>query len=119
MAPDLFAVNWDTLGEALAVLVVLSIVIERALALVFEHRKFIERFDGSNVKEIIAFAVCLGVVMYWKFDIISIIFIGDNNTWLGYGLTAATIAGGSKGSVALFHNVLNVKSNALRDKDDD
>lgn len=117
MAPDLFAINWDTLGEALAVLVVLSIIIERALSLVFEHRKFVERFDGSGVKEVIAFAVSLGVAMYWKFDIVSIVFIGDKNTWLGYGLTAATIAGGSKGSVKLFHDVLNIKSKALRERD--
>lgn len=51
MAPDLFAINWDTLWEALAVVVVLSIPIERALSLLFEHRKFIERFDDPNVKE--------------------------------------------------------------------
>jgi len=117
MSPDLFAINWDTLGEALAVVVVLSILIERALSLLFEHRKFIARFDESNIKEILAFAVSLGVVMYWKFDILSIIFIGDKNTWLGFALTAAIIAGGNKGSIKLFHDVMGVKSSAREEKD--
>ncbi len=118
MSPDLFAINWDTLGEALAVVVVLSILIERALSLLFEHRKFIDRFGDSNVKEVVAFAVSLGVVAYWKFDVLSVIFIEDKNTWLGYALTAAIVAGGSKGSIKLFQDVLGVKSSARREKDD-
>jgi len=118
MAPDLFAINWDTLWEALAVVVVLSILIERALSLVFEHRKFIERFDDSNVKELIAFGVSLAIVVFWKFDVLSVIFIGESNTWLGYVLTAAIIGGGSKGSIKLFHEVMGVKSSARQEKDD-
>jgi len=98
--------------------VVLSILVERALSLVFEHRKLIDRFDNSNVKELIAFAVSFGIVVYWKFDIISIIFIGDENTWLGQAVTAAVIAGGSKGSIKLFHDVMGVKSSARKEKDD-
>jgi len=118
MEPDLFAINWDTLAEALAVVVVLSFVVERALSLVFEHRRFIERFDESNVKELIALCVSLGVVIKWKFDLISIIFIGDKNTFLGYIITAGVIAGGSKGAVKLFHDVLGMKSSARVEKDD-
>lgn len=118
MAPDLFAINWDTLGEALAVVVVLSFVVERALSLVFEHRSMIDRLDNSNLKEVIAFAVSLGIVAYWKFDLISIIFIGDENTWLGFAITAAVIAGGSKGSIKLFQDIMGVKSSARREKDD-
>ena len=117
MAPDLFAVNWDTLGEALALVVVLSIIVERALSVIFEHRKFIDRFDESNVKEFIAFAVALGIVYYWGFDIISIIFVGEKNTWIGLAITALVIAGGSKGSIKLFHDVMGVKSSARKEKD--
>tara|TARA_A100001391_G_scaffold111468_2_gene74815 strand:- start:18 stop:407 length:390 start_codon:yes stop_codon:yes gene_type:complete len=117
VAPDLFAINWDTLAEALIVVVVLSFVIERALSLVFEHRKFIERFDEANVKEVIALGVSLGVVMKWQFDLISIIFIGEKNTFLGYLITAGVIAGGSKGAVKLFHDVLGMKSSARLDKE--
>ena len=47
----------------------LAFVIERAFSLIFGHRKSI---DDSNVKEFIAFATSLGVVAYWKFDLISI-----------------------------------------------
>ena len=117
MAPDLFAVNWDTLGEALALVVVLSILVERALSVVFEHRYFINKFDESQVKEFIAFAVALGIVSYWGFDIISIIFMGEENTWIGLALTALIIAGGSKGSIKLFQDVMGVKSSARREKD--
>lgn len=117
MAPDLFAINWDTLGEALAVVVVLAFVIERALSLVFEHRRFIDRFDDSNMKEIIAYATSLGVVTYWGFDLVSIIFIGEKNTWLGFAITAGVVAGGSKGAVKLFQDVMGVKSSARREKD--
>lgn len=117
MAPDLFAINWDTLGEALILAVVLSLLVERALSVVFENRKFIDAFDNSNVKEGIAFAVALGIVWYWGFDLLSILFIAEENTWLGLALTALIIAGGSKGSIKLFHDVLGVKSSARKEKD--
>ena len=69
------------------------------------------------MKEVIAFAVSLGVVVYWKFDVLSIDFIDDANTRLGYALTAAIIGGGSKGSIKLFHDVLGVKRSARQERD--
>ena len=112
MDPNLFHLDWDRVMEVLATIVVLAFVIERALALVFEHRLFIKHLDQSGLKEVIAFAVCAAVCLRWNFDAISMIVLNDHTTRLGELLTGGVIAGGSKASLKLFHDVLDVRSSA-------
>jgi hypothetical protein len=42
------------------------------------------------------------------------VFHADETTWWGYLVTAAVVAGGSKASIKLFHDLLQVKSTAQR-----
>ena len=112
MDPNLFHLDWERVGEVLTAIVVLAFVLERALALVFEHRWFVKRLDQSGLKEVIALVVCAGVCLYWNFDSLSMIFLTDKTTRVGELLTGAVIAGGSKASLKLFHDVLDVRSSA-------
>lgn len=110
--PNLFHLDWDRVAEVLAAIVVLSFILERALAVLFESRFFIERFDGAGIKEWIAAGVCIAVCVYWKFDAVSMIVLTDHTNLFGEIVSGAVIAGGSKASLKLFHDVLDVRSSA-------
>src|SRR2546422_8639861 len=103
MDPNLFHLDWERVSEVLATIVVLAFILERALALVFEHRLFVKYFDQSGLKEAIALIVCVYVCLHWNFDGLSIVLLTDKTTPVGEVLTGAVIAGGSKASLKLFH----------------
>lgn len=112
MDPNLFHLDWERTLEVLGTIVILSFLIERALSLLFEHRAFIRRFEQRGVKEPTAFVVALDVCIYWQFDAVSMIILREKTSLAGEALTAAVIAGGSKGAVKLFREVLGFKSRA-------
>jgi hypothetical protein len=112
MDPNLFHLDWDRTFEALAGIVVLAFVMERALALFFENRRLVRRLEGRGIKELVAFVVALVVCVRWQFDAVSIIVLADRTTVLGEAITAAVIAGGSKASVKLFRDALMFRSSA-------
>ena len=112
MDPNLFHMDWERLSEVLIGIVVLAFLVERALALLFESRFFIDRAQGKSFKEVIAFFVAVGVCWIWDFDAFSIIFLKEHVTLLGVVLTGAVVAGGSKASVKLFRDILGFKSQA-------
>lgn len=116
MDPALFRVDWGILSEVLALIIVLSFFVERALSIVFEHRWFINLLNNKGLKEPIAFFTSLGVVWYWKFDALSVVLNADKTSFWGYLITAAIVSGGSKASIKLFHDVLDAKSSALQAK---
>jgi len=112
MDPNLFHLDWERVGEVLAAVVVLAFILERALAVLFEHRLFLKKFDGKGVKEVIAAFAAIVVCVRWNFDAISMIVLTDRTTVLGELLTGMVIAGGSKASLKLFHDVFDVRSSA-------
>lgn len=112
--PSLFRIDWAVLSEVLAAIIVLSFFVERALSILFEHRFFVKTLAQKGLKEPIAFLVSFAVVRYWNFDALSIVFHADQATWWGYAITAAIVAGGSKASIKLFHDVMGSKSAALK-----
>ena len=112
MDPNLFAVDWERLAEVLIAIVVLSFMLERACALLFEHRLFIKYFDGKGLKEAIALVLAYVVCRRWNFDAISMIVLTEQTTRLGELITAGVIAGGSKASIKLFHDLMDVRSSA-------
>ena len=114
MDPNLFQLDYKRLGEVLTAITVLAFFLERALAILFEHRLFATRFGGSGLKAPIAFIVPLGICRRWHFDAVSITILADQTNFFGYAITAAVIAGGSKASVKLFHDVFNTMSDAER-----
>ncbi len=112
MDPNLFHLDWERTAEVLTGIVVLSFLVERALAPLFEHRAFLSRYADKGVKEIIAVVVSAAVCVFWKFDAVSMIILREQTTLPGALLTGAIVAGGSKASIKLFHDVLNIRSSA-------
>jgi len=106
--PNLFSLDWARTSEVLAALVVFSFLLERALSILFESRIFAKLLKGKGYKEWIAFLVASLACIYWEFDAISMIFLKSTVTYQGAILTGAIIAGGSKGSVKLFREVMGI-----------
>lgn len=117
MDPNLFHIDGERLMEVLFTIVVLSFFVERALSVLFESRFFIKRLSKKSLKELIAFIVGTVLCWYWDFDAISILLVKEKMTVYGFILTGAIIAGGSKGSVKLFKDLLGVKSSAAAEDD--
>jgi len=110
MDPNLFHLDWEQLGEVLATIVVVAFIVERALSLLFENKIYVQKLGDKPVKEIIAFAGALIVCWRWQLDGLSVILHGNKITFLGELITAGVIAGGSKGALKLFRDVMGVEN---------
>jgi hypothetical protein len=111
IAAGTFDQEWVTavLG-GLGLIVVLSMVLERALAVLFEWGVWDVWLAKSKLRAPLAFLASYLVCVSLKFDILIVIGKKDPATFAVYSigtlLTASTIAGGSKGAITLFQNVL-------------
>lgn len=111
--PNLFHLDWDRTLEVLTAIAVVSILLERSLSLVFEHRRFVDsRFDKGGLKELIAFGLAFVICRLWSLDAISIILLAEQTTLLGEVITAGVIAGGAKASLKVFRDIWNIRSAA-------
>jgi hypothetical protein len=108
----------EQVTEVLAAIAVLSFIVERALALVFESNVFVDRLGTKGVKEPIALALSLLVCWQWKIDLLSIVLHGEHTRFLGILITAAVVAGGSKASLKLFRDVLGIGNQRAPQKHD-
>lgn len=118
MDPVQFRIDWEVLMELLVTIIVLAFFIERALSIVFENRLFVNsRLDDNGSKEILSVLVSLAAVKWVGFDALAILFKLDAPRWPGYVMTAAIVAGGSKASIKLFQDLMDLKSSARRQKD--
>ena len=104
--------------DGLSVIVILSFLLERALAPFFESRLFIGRLKKKGMKEMIAVILGALICIVWQFDAISVIVLKDSMTLFGEIITGAVIAGGSKASIKLFRDVLGFKSTAQDEVDE-
>jgi hypothetical protein len=104
----------DYVVSQLGLVVALSIIVERALSVVFGARVFVERWSRRSLKEVIAVAVSIGVCIHWDVDVVAALVDGEagSEQLLGKLLTAGVVAGGSKASLKLFRDVLGIKSKA-------
>ncbi len=112
MDPNLFRLDWQRLAEVLAAVVVMAFLVERALSLLFGNEHYIRRLEDKHLKEVIAFAVSVAVCWYWDFDAVSMIFLKDQTTLLGFIVTGGVVAGGSKASVKLFREIMGFQTEA-------
>jgi hypothetical protein len=114
MMPAEFNIDYEVVFQSLAAIVILSFFLERALAMLFEWKPYVNKFGGKSLKTPIAFLGACAVCWMWDFDAIGSLFSEPVDSLLGKAITAAVIAGGSKASVKLFHDVLGVKSRAQK-----
>lgn len=126
MTTDLFHIDYARLSEALISIIVFAFLLERAMSVVFEHRWFITLTEGppenptkkKGLKEVIASFVCIAFCWWQDFDVISIILqSSETATFWGVVITGLIIAGGSKASLALFHDLMGVMSTAAKERD--
>jgi hypothetical protein len=68
MTPNLFVIDSERLFGALLSIIALSFLVERALAVLFENRWFVERYTCKGLKEPITVLVAFGVCRFWDFD---------------------------------------------------
>ena len=103
-------VRWEPFLFELAKLVVLSMLMERSLALIFDHKFYREHLDGKGWSAPIAFVASWAVCHQFKFDLPTFLFDPGNHGASGPGifLTAAMVAGGSAGAIKLFQGVLGL-----------
>lgn len=121
MDPNLFYLNYERTFEVLTTIVILSMIVERFLALIFESRPFID-FMAKNekrngLKELISFVLSVVLCFVWKFDAVTIIMVSnDKMTVYGMILTGGIVAGGTKGSIKLFKDWLGLMSSAEKER---
>ena len=109
MDPNLFYLDWERLSEVMVAIIILAFLIERALAWLFELDLYKRSLSKLKLKPYIALLVSFFICWYWNFDSLSIIFVKDSTTLVGVWITAAIIAGGSKGAIELFKKINVVK----------
>jgi uncharacterized BrkB/YihY/UPF0761 family membrane protein len=104
----------DWLPGVLGVLftiIVLAMVLERALSVIFEWGVWDEFLTKHSLRAPLALIATYAICAYMQLDILLTVAKKDPSSFklvsIGTFVTAATIAGGSKGAIALFQNVLN------------
>jgi hypothetical protein len=87
-----------------ATLFLLAVLLESALAIIFNWRPFIESFNARATRPLVSFGVSLAFVAYFNFDAVTGLMNAVDKpqpqlpaNWFGYLLTAAILAGGSAG----------------------
>jgi hypothetical protein len=83
-------------------LFLLAVLLESALAIIFNWRPFIESFNARATRPLVSFGVALAFVVYFNFDAVTGLMNAVQKTawpanWFGHVLTAAILAGGSAG----------------------
>lgn len=107
-------------SEFLALVVVLlklvffSMVLERALVILFEYRWYVKFLSNRGLKVPITYIVSWLVCDQLRFDVFAAIFNPQDpaSSDLGIFLTAAVLAGGSAGAITLFQGVLRMSKSA-------
>jgi hypothetical protein len=78
MDPLLFNENEDVVLEVLAVIIPLSLIVDRGLSIVFGWCHVLEEINNRGRKEPIAFIISLAVVVSQELDCIAIIFSNES-----------------------------------------
>ena len=118
--PSQFAIAWDALFEVLLWSIIAAFFVERVLSVLFEYPDFIRldakvsKMNGSRIKPLVALVLSIPIALGFKFDVLAILAGWSTTSYLGCIFSGFLIAGGSKASIKLFHDVWGVKSNAFK-----
>lgn len=122
--------SFDTFAQAMLLLIFASFVVERSLAVVYETDVYISRFgDKKYLKPTIAILYAAAFVWIVDINLVELINLGAKkpDADIGYHwnslsinvmnvliilVTGVFVAGGSKASLKLFRDVMNIKSSA-------
>jgi hypothetical protein len=101
-------IDSSAIFDAIMFLTMMALILERSLALIFEQKHISKMLSGKGIKEILAFCLCFFVCKEWSIDVISMMLKMEPGKTLGFIITAAAIAGGSKASIKLFQDVIGI-----------
>ena len=101
---------YQTVLGAIALVVVLSMVLERALSVPFEWGVWDKWLEEKKLRAPIALVVAWLVCVHMQFDLLQYLTKAEK-LWIGpfsIGtlITAVVVAGGSKGAILLFQGIL-------------
>ena len=121
--PSQYVLPWDTVFESLALVILLAFIVERVLAQFFETPRFIayiERLkeqEKYSPKPLFASIISILITVIYKVDILAILVGLPQVSVMGCVVTGLLVAGGSKASIKLFRDFLDIKSNAYRESE--
>ena len=94
----------ENVASVFALLITLSVIIERGLATVFGWKLYQKLLGGRGLKVPIALGVSFLIANQVPVDLVAILFDGDT-TVLGQVLTAGLLSGGSKKVAETFGDI--------------
>jgi hypothetical protein len=102
--------------QNLLILLLLAVLLERALAVLFESYFYVRWISRFRLKEIIFLSTALLISVHYQIDMISVIVFADKRdpSIVGIIASAAIVAGLGKGSNKFFRDILGIQSNAAR-----
>ena len=108
-------VQLDVLFETLLLVAVVSAIVERALSVVFESRAWVARHKKKPTpKPLIVVIFSVLICYFYQIDIMAVLMNHQQVSLVGLLVSGALIAGGSKASIKLFRDVLDIQSEASR-----
>ncbi len=103
----------------LGTLVIVALIVERALAFIFEHewfKRLTTNTDDSSrypgLKGLLTLIGSLGISFGYDFDVLRVLLENANHETAGKIVTGFVIAGGSSGALALFQGYLGIGKDA-------
>ena len=94
----------ENVASVFALLITLSVIVERGLATVFGWKYYEKLLGGKGLKVPIAFGVSFLIANQVPVDLVAMLFDGDT-TVLGQVLTAGLLGGGSKKVAETFGDI--------------
>ena len=99
-----FGLILENVASVFALLIALSVIIERGLATVFGWKYYTKLLAGKGLKVPIAFGVSFLIANQVPVDLVAMLFNGDTSV-LGQVLTAGLLSGGSKKVAETFGDI--------------
>ena len=94
----------ENVASVFALLITLSVIVERGLATVFGWKYYEKLLSGKGLKVPIAFGVSFLIANQVPVDLVALLFNGETSV-LGQVLTAGLLSGGSKKVAETFGDI--------------
>ena len=94
----------ENVASVFALLITLSVIVERGLATVFGWKYYVKLLGGKGLKAPIAFGVSFLNANQVPVDLVALLFNGETSV-LGQVLTAGLLSGGSKKVAETFGDI--------------
>ena len=96
----------ENVASGFALLITLSVIIERGLATIFGWKYYVKLLGGRGLKVPVTLAVSFVIAQQVPVDLVAMLFDGEASL-LGQVLTAGLLSGGSKRIAETFGDLKN------------